>query len=224
MPQFGALPGDALVLSRLLRRKLFLSIPTARAGRSRSAQPHIGTRTAEQVDTVQRRTEQRAGTCQPWRLRIAARSKRTSQPLRHAKRSSELRSTRRVPAGTLGGRSERTSTVCIFSFRWRCEDVHRRTARPNRGRSDPGGINAPLPVHVSVGETGPTDCTDNATPGATRHVDGKTSANGGYPGCYGTGSLVVRSPRAASSGWIFLCSLVIASAKSPALCRVNTVP
>src|SRR5918912_528359 len=58
MPELDALPRQALVLTDLLRCELFLRIPSTGAERSRSAQPHIGPRAAEQVDAVQRRAEQ----------------------------------------------------------------------------------------------------------------------------------------------------------------------
>src|SRR5947209_10047116 len=58
MPEWDALPRQALVLTDLLRCELFLRIPSTGAGRSRSAQPHIGPRAAEQVEAVQRRAEQ----------------------------------------------------------------------------------------------------------------------------------------------------------------------
>jgi hypothetical protein len=60
VPSFAALPSQALVLPDLLGRELFLRLPPARAGRSRSAPPHIGARAAEPVDAVQWRAEQGA--------------------------------------------------------------------------------------------------------------------------------------------------------------------
>src|SRR5947209_17811180 len=58
MPEWDALPRQALVLTDLLRCELLLRIPSTGAGRSRSAQPHIGPRAAEQVEALHRRAEQ----------------------------------------------------------------------------------------------------------------------------------------------------------------------
>src|SRR3954471_14751302 len=60
MPQLDTLPQYRLIVSDLFGCELFLRIPPARTGRSRSAQPHIGARTTKQFHAVQRRAEQRA--------------------------------------------------------------------------------------------------------------------------------------------------------------------
>src|SRR4051794_22387268 len=60
MPQFDALPRQAPVLPHLFGRELFLAVGAARAKRGRRAQPHISACAAEQFNTVQRSTEQRA--------------------------------------------------------------------------------------------------------------------------------------------------------------------
>ena len=54
MPQLAALPEHRFVLPHVFGRELLLIVGTTRTGRSRSAEPQIGSCAAEQFDAVQR--------------------------------------------------------------------------------------------------------------------------------------------------------------------------